>query len=323
MDVYINGDGWDARRCASRDGPTLQGYTGRRASKLSSKDSTLHMSHLTGIALRIVLCIGASLSWQPLTAQTSGPPPAYPSGPLNIVFRGSIKPSVLGNAHVFSNPAGIDCPTTCSFQFSAGKPIQLTVVADSSSFAGNIGPPCSQGGSTAPPHPGNTVMCTLLVGAVGNVIVYVDPFPLPTSPAILGSGRNPYGNGTQVGSQSQQSAPVRNNESALSSGLVGPSTGTNCTGSNCLTVLAVRTGTRCGSATSVEVDIRNDSNQYLRGFIVFDTPGRKVYAPTDIMSPGQVERGTQFVCKTNSAAVSTLANIGPSQESVRYPPIPK
>jgi len=123
----------------------------------------------------------------------SGPPPAYPSGPLNIVFRGSIKPSVLGNAHVFSNPAGIDCPTTCSFQFSPGKPIQLTVVADSSSFAGNIGPPCSQGGSTAPPHPGNTVMCTLLVGAVGNVIVYVDPFPLPTSPAILGIGRNPYG----------------------------------------------------------------------------------------------------------------------------------
>jgi hypothetical protein len=141
------------RRCKSRDGPTLQGYTGRRASKLARKDSTLHMSHLKGIALRIVLCIGASLSWQPLTAQTSGPPPAYPSGPLNIVFRGSIKPSVPGNAHVFSNPAGIDCPTTCSFQFSAGKPIQLTVVADSSSFAGNIGPPCSQGGSTAPPHP--------------------------------------------------------------------------------------------------------------------------------------------------------------------------
>jgi hypothetical protein len=306
-----------------RDGPTLPGYTGRSAAKRSRKEWKLHMSHLKRIAFRIVLCIGVCLSGQPLTAQNSGPPPAYPSGPLNIVFRGSIKPSVPGNAHVLSNPAGIDCPTRCSFQFSPGKPIQLTVVADSSSVAGNIGPPCSQGGSTVRPHPGNTVMCTLLVGAVGNVIVYVDPFPLPTSPAILGSGRNSYGSSTQVGGQSQPSAPIRNNGSALSSDLVGPSTGTNCTGSNCLTVLAVRTGTRCGSATSVEVDIRNDSNQYLRGFIVFDTPGRKVYAPTDIMSPGQVERGTQFVCKTNSAAVSTLANIGPSQESVRYPPIPK
>lgn len=281
------------------------------------------MSYLKRIAFRIVLCIGVVLSWQPLAAQTSGPPPAYPSGPLNIVFSGSIKPAVRGNARVISNPAGIDCPTSCSFQFSPGKPIQLTVVADSNSVTGNIGPPCSQGGSTVRPHPGNTVMCTLQFGAVGDVIVYVDPFPLPTSPAILGSGRNPYGNGTQVGDQSQSSASVRNNESAISSNLVGPSSGTNCTGSNCLTVLAVRTGTRCGSATSVEVDIRNDSNEYLRGYVVFDTPGRKIYAPTDIMAPGQVEKGTQFVCKSNSAAVSRLANIGPSQNGVKYPPIPR
>jgi len=259
-----------------------------------------------------------------LSAQNSGPPPAYPSGPLNIVFRGSIKPALRGNAHVVSNPVGIDCPAACSFQFLPGQPIQLTVVADSNSVAGNIGLPCSQGGSTVRPHPGNTVICTLQFGAVGDVIVYVDPFPLPTSPAILGNGRSPYGNGTQVGDgQSQSPASALNNEGALSSNLVGRSTGINCTGSNCLTVLAVRTGTRCGSATSVEVDIRNDSNEYLRGYVVFDTPGRKIYAPTDIMAPGQVEKGTQFVCKSNSATVSRLANIGPSQNSVKYPPIPR
>jgi hypothetical protein len=79
-----------------RDGPTLPGYTGRSAAKRSRKEWKPHMSHLKRIAFRIVLCIGVCLSGQPLTAQNSGPPPAYPSGPLNIVFRGSIKPSVRG-----------------------------------------------------------------------------------------------------------------------------------------------------------------------------------------------------------------------------------
>jgi hypothetical protein len=105
---------------------------------------------------------------------------------------------------------------------------------------------------------------------------------------------------------------------------VGSSPGASCVGSGtaCLTILAVRTGTRCGSATSVEVDIRNDSNQYLRGYILFDTPGRSP-AATDVMSPGQVEKSVQYVCKANSSSVDRIANVGPSPDSVRYPQLPK
>jgi hypothetical protein len=119
-------------------------------------------------------------------------------------------------------------------------------------------------------------------------------------------------NGTQAGlSSTGESAPWE-----------GASYGGSCAGSDCLTILAVRRGTRCNSATSIEVDIRNDSDQYLRGFVIFDTPGHKTYAPTDVMSPGQVERGTQFACNANSSSVEVLANIAPSPDSVRYPQHP-
>jgi hypothetical protein len=104
----------------------------------------------------------------------------------------------------------------------------------------------------------------------------------------------------------------------------GGSSGAGCAGSGaaCLTILAVRTGTRCGSPRSVEVDVRNDSDQYLRGYVIFDTPGHKTYAPTDVMSPGQVEKSTEFVCNANSSAVDRIANVGPSPENVKYPPKP-
>jgi hypothetical protein len=119
-------------------------------------------------------------------------------------------------------------------------------------------------------------------------------------------------NGTQANlSSTGESAPWE-----------GASYGSGCVGSDCLTILAVRRGTRCNSATSIEVDIRNDSDQYLRGFVIFNTPGHKTYAPTDVMSPGQVERGTQFACNANSSSVEVLANIGPSPDSVRYPQHP-
>jgi hypothetical protein len=104
----------------------------------------------------------------------------------------------------------------------------------------------------------------------------------------------------------------------------GGSSGTGCAGSGaaCLTILAVRTGTRCGSPRSVEVDVRNDSDQYMRGYVIFDTPGHKTYAPTDVMSPGQVEKSTEFVCNANSSAVDRIANVGASPDSVKYPPHP-
>jgi len=130
--------------------------------------------------------------------------------------------------------------------------------------------------------------------------------------AEWGPWQNNPDNGTQAGlSSTGESAPWE-----------GASYGSSCAGSDCLTILAVRRGTRCNSATSIEVDIRNDSDQYLRGFVIFDTPGHKTYQPTDVMSPGQVERGVQFACNANSSSVNVLANVGPSPDSVRYPQHP-
>jgi hypothetical protein len=44
----------------------------------------------------------------------------------------------------------------------------------------------------------------------------------------------------------------------------------HCMGNDCLSITSVRT--RCGKATSVEVDVRNESDQNLRGYVVFETP---------------------------------------------------
>jgi hypothetical protein len=157
-------------------------------------------------------------------------------------------------------------------------------------------------------------MCTFQYGAVGDVIVYVDPFPLPTNPAILGSGHDPSSAPVGNYAHSQVVEKASNGGAASSE---GGSTGGSCSGSNCLTILSVRTGTRCNSPQSVEVDIRNDSNQYLRGYIVFDAPGKKIYAATDIMAPGQIERGTQFTCNA-TPTVGRIANVG-DRNSVKYP----
>ena len=89
----------------------------------------------------------------------------------------------------------------------------------------------------------------------------------------------------------------------------------DCTGTECLTILDVRVGTRCGKAASVEADFRNDSDQHLRGYIVFTLPGgQKRFEPTGFMAPG--EKGNQYVC-AGTGEVSKVAN---TDASPSYPP---
>jgi len=94
------------------------------------------------------------------------------------------------------------------------------------------------------------------------------------------------------------------------------SSGSNCGGSDCLTILTVRTGTRCGSESSVEVDVRNDSDLYLRGWVIFDVPGRKDYEGTDLLKPGQKAR--VYVCN-GSSSVSRISNVGSDPNTLQYP----
>jgi hypothetical protein len=138
----------------------------------------------------LVVCLLGVISSLPnlLHAQNNAPPP-YHSGPLNIIFRGAVKPMLRGRARVLSTPLGIDCPGVCSFQFAPGQQITLTITADQESYASGTDSFCPDGGSTVPMRAGNTISCVYWHGAVGNMVVYVDPFPLPTNPSILGSGR--------------------------------------------------------------------------------------------------------------------------------------
>ena len=91
----------------------------------------------------------------------------------------------------------------------------------------------------------------------------------------------------------------------------------DCSGSDCLVILDIRHGTRCGNRASVEVDIRNDSDQFLRGYVVFTLPtGRKQYSPTGLMRPGETSKGSQYVC-VGTGEVGKVANTG---SSPTYPP---
>ena len=90
----------------------------------------------------------------------------------------------------------------------------------------------------------------------------------------------------------------------------------NCGGSDCLTILAVRTGMSCGSEASVDVDVRNDSNLYLRGYVIFDVPGGNEYRDTNLLKPGQ--KAHVYVC-SGSSSVSRISNVGSDPIGLQYP----
>lgn len=93
----------------------------------------------------------------------------------------------------------------------------------------------------------------------------------------------------------------------------------NCHGDACLTIYDVSYGTRCGTHDSVAADISNDSgSQYLRGYVIFDTPQGKMYSETNLMKPGQKRVGEQYVCH-GSGTPTGIANTGPDPDHVNYP----
>jgi len=256
--------------------------------------------------------------------QTSSTTPGYHQRPLTVYINPGLKPSLRGNGRVISSPAGIDCPGRCSFLFDPMQSVTLTVYADKNSIARQIGGPCPTAGYSVPERAGNTTGCLLPFHAGGRVDVYIEAFPSPErSPVVIGSGLNPNGS-----AQSQRSSgPPQSIQQPRSLNLQPESNpppryasgGGACPGSDCLTIVSVRTGTRCNSTSSVEVDIRNDSDLYLRGFVVFNTPNGKLYEPTDLMKPGQVVKGVQYVC-AGSGSVSTISNTAPDPNLLKYPP---
>lgn len=96
----------------------------------------------------------------------------------------------------------------------------------------------------------------------------------------------------------------------------------NCQGSACLNIYNVRFGTRCGTSDSIEAAYSNDSrSQYLRGYVVFNTPNGKSYNATGLMKPGQKMEGNPepaFVCH-GSGTPTGIANTGPDPDHTNYP----
>lgn len=95
-----------------------------------------------------------------------------------------------------------------------------------------------------------------------------------------------------------------------------------CQGSSCLNIYNVRGGTRCGSSDSVMADFSNSSgSQYLRGYVIFDTPQGKVYSPTSLLKPGQKVEGAlgpAYVCH-GVGTPTGKANTGADPDQLKYP----
>jgi len=109
----------------------------------------------------------------------------------------------------------------------------------------------------------------------------------------------------------------------VASGAIGSSPGSDpyCQGSSCLVISNVHVGTRCNSSDSIEADFSNDSgSQYLRGYVVFNTPNGKSYTATNLLKPGQkMEGGPAYVCH-GSGTPTGIANTGTDPDRLKYPP---
>jgi hypothetical protein len=243
-------------------------------------------------------------------------PPGQPTTlTVTVVFTGE------GTAQVTTRPAGINCPgSACTFTWNANPSNVLFYdITPPPGMLATMLPICSPAGSTAPVLPGKAFSCGpwQMFGGSGTVTLWVHrPGELaPNSPApngIVSTSASSGSNG--IGSSTSRVA------GSVANGLpLGLGQSSNCSGIDCLTILAVRTGTRCGSPTSVEVDARNDSSVFLRGYVIFNTPTGKLYSPTGLLTPGQVLKGVNFVCKGDPSA-SSVSNIGPDLNLLRYPP---
>jgi hypothetical protein len=146
----------------------------------------------------------AASSVQGTATQTGGAslPTAPPPAPLTVVFNHTLNWS-QGYAHVVSTPPGIDCPTTCSASFAAGRDVVLQATADSNSIVRNVECYAWTGGGTGPKTPGDSLPCVwpgLFVAKGGNAVVIVDVAGSNQQSMITNNGLPPKANGTNSGS---------------------------------------------------------------------------------------------------------------------------
>jgi hypothetical protein len=79
------------------------------------------------------------------------------SAPLTVRF-GNVS-GYQGNAHVISMPPGIDCPSTCSFQFGQNAAVMLFATADQNSAVKRLS--CQMSSGTGMLQAGNSMSCSI------------------------------------------------------------------------------------------------------------------------------------------------------------------
>jgi hypothetical protein len=149
-------------------------------------------------------------------SQTAGAvlPTGHTPAPLTVRF-GTVS-GYQGNAHVVSTPPGIDCPSTCSFQFGENAAVMLFAAADQSSAVKGLS--CSMSSGTGILRAGNSMSCSIPQWAYegGPVTVYVDIYP---PPGTNSSGSNGQGaNGTRSGGNGNSSGGGSSGTSGGNSG---------------------------------------------------------------------------------------------------------
>jgi hypothetical protein len=137
-----------------------------------------------------------SSNTQSSSSQANGAvlPTGHTSAPLTVRF-GNISGS-QGNAHVVSTPPGIDCPSTCSFQFGQNVAVMLFATADQDSAVKRLS--CEMSSGTGMLQAGNSMSCSIPQWADQGpqVTVYVDPYLGPgTTSASNGQGASGSGSG--------------------------------------------------------------------------------------------------------------------------------
>ena len=219
---------------------------------------------------------------QPTGVPQSGaslPPPAM--APLTVSFTSS-QAGYQGHAHVVSTPPGIDCPSTCSFQFGQNVPVMLTATADSGSAVHSLS--CQMGAGTAPLVAGNNMSCSIPQWAFegGQVRVFVDPYPEPGA----ASGASGNSQGSQTG---------QNGAGSGSGSGIGQSNNGGCTDATKYigyTVKATSDGEVIGSLT-------NNSNQTLYVAFTFAKNGQPSkdmgVGGAVTLNPGQTISGTPII----------------------------
>jgi TPR repeat protein len=262
--------------------------------------------------------LNRSSTGQNVAGQTAGAtlPTSHTSAPLSVRF-GTIT-GYQGNAHVVSTPPGIDCPSTCSFQFGENAAVMLFATADQNSAVKYLS--CQMSSGTGMLQAGNQMSCSIPQWAFEGpqVVVDVDQYPGPGTNSSASNGRGTNGSGSG------------GNGNSSGSGGSGASGGNSGSYVAPITQSCVREfwdpkfynwlsfENDCGQAISLTWIAKNPSDHFGGASNDNIAPGQSAntgWSQTEVAAKGNF---TLFICPVGSVAVDPNTNQGISSPNATY-----